>query len=689
MTLIIKNITKYYETENNKFYALKNINIRFPDKGLVSITGPSGCGKTTLLNLISLLDKPSEGQIIYKGTNINKLSRRQLLHYRNKEIGIIFQNYNLLENESVFTNIALPMQIANKKKQNYKNRVEELLHLVNLNKDSIYKKVNELSGGEKQRVAIARSLANSPSLILADEPTGALDVKNSLQIMEILKKISERVLVILVSHNQQLVNTYSDHIICINDGKTENIDLNKEHTSENITFKKVNGNKWVSSLSFSNIKKRKGRNGISIISLSFSLICTFIIIGFSIGANDASILEARKQLNYGVMSLSYEISSANNNQGLNLIRKARPSIEQIQQIKDKNNEIIIDYDLSYFFPNIVKFDIQGVVFENYLFSPVYSFSPPFIDESLLIKGEMPNNSINDIVINDIAYNILRNDLKTEPLNKTFSLSLISKIDTNLEDKIRIEDNFIFKENLRIVGVVKDFSFLSSPCVYYSYTAYKQYLDETHLIKELAISYLDILINCGDNDPISNYGLMAFLKDINEKEVVKDLLNLDSNIVFNSNSYTREKAFLDLIDASTIGLSLFLIVACVGSILIVGIISFSSYSDDRKDIAILYSLGANKSQVLDIYLNENLVLCFLSIIISLIFSPLLSILGNQILFNIVKIPNLITPLVPQIQGVGLIPTLLIITVATISSFFSTWLPIKFASGIKLNEELKDD
>lgn len=689
MTLIIKNITKYYETENNKFYALKNINIRFPDKGLVSITGPSGCGKTTLLNLISLLDKPSEGQIIYKGTNINKLSRRQLLHYRNKEIGIIFQNYNLLENESVFTNIALPMQIANKKKQNYKNRVEELLHLVNLNKDLIYKKVNELSGGEKQRVAIARSLANSPSLILADEPTGALDVKNSLQIMEILKKISERVLVILVSHNQQLVNTYSDHIVCINDGKTENIDLNKEHTFENINFKKVNGNKWVSSLSFSNIKKRKGRNAISIISLSFSLICTFIIIGFSIGSNDASILEARKQLNYGTMSLSYEISSANNNQGLNLIRKARPNIEQIQHIKDKNNEIIIDYDLSYFFPNIVKFDIQDVVFENYLLSPVYSFSSPFIDESLLIKGEIPNNSINDIVINDIAYNILRNNLKTEPLNKTFSLSLISKINTNIEDKIHIEDNFIFKENLKIVGVVKDFSFLSSPCVYYSYTAYKQYLDETHLIKELAISYLDILINCGDNDPISNYGLMAFLKDINKKDVVKDLLNLDSNIVFNSNSYTREKAFLDLIDASTIGSSLFLIVACVGSILIVGIISFSSYSDDRKDIAILYSLGANKSQVLDMYLNENLVLCSLSIIISLIFSPLLSILGNQILFNFVKIPNLITPLVSQIQGVGLIPTLLIITVATISSFFSTWLPIKFASGIKLNEELKDD
>lgn len=689
MTLIIKNIMKYYETDNNKFYALKNINIRFPDKGLISITGPSGCGKTTLLNLISLLDKPSEGQIIYKGININKLSRRQLLHYRNKEIGIIFQNYNLLENESVFRNIALPMQIANKKKQNYKNRVEELLHLVNLNKDLIYKKVNELSGGEKQRVAIARSLANSPSLILADEPTGALDVKNSLQIMEILKKISEQVLVILVSHNQQLVNTYADHIVCINDGKTENIDLNKEHTYENINFKKVNGNKWVSSLSYSNIKKRKGRNTISIISLSFSLICTFIIIGFSIGSNDASILEARKQLNYGTMSLSYEISSANNNQGLNLIRKARPNIEQIQHIKDKNDEIIIDYDISYFFPNIVKFDIQGVVFENYLFSPVYSFSSPFIDESLLIKGEMPNNSINDIVINDIAYNILRNNLKTEPLNKTFSLSLVSKINTNIEDKISIEDNFIFKENLKIVGVVKDFSFLSSPCVYYSYTAYKQYLDETHLIKELAISYLDILINCGDNDPISNYGLMAFLKDINKKEVVKDLLNLDSNIVFNSNSHTREKAFLDLIDASTIGLSLFLIVACVGSILIVGIISFSSYSDDRKDIAILYSLGANKSQVLDMYLNENLILCFLSIIISLIFSPLLAILGNQILFNYVKIPNLITPLVSQIQGVGLIPTLLIITVATISSFFSTWLPIKFASGIKLNEELKDD
>ena len=229
MTLIIKNITKFYEIENNKFYALKNINIKFPNKGIVSVVGPSGCGKSTLLNLISRIDKPSEGQIIYKGFDINKFSKRKLAHYRNKEIGFIFQNYNLLENESVLTNIALPMQLANKKKRDYENRVIELLQLVNLSESFLNKKVNELSGGEKQRVAIARSLANSPSLLLADEPTGALDSKNSLQIMEILKKISERVLVILVSHNQELVNKYSDHIISINDGKTEHINLSNEH----------------------------------------------------------------------------------------------------------------------------------------------------------------------------------------------------------------------------------------------------------------------------------------------------------------------------------------------------------------------------------------------------------------------------------------------------------------------------
>lgn len=204
--LTLKNISMQYEGSNNLI--LNNINLSFGENGLVSILGPSGCGKTTLLNIIGGLDKPTNGSVLIDGYDITKLKRKELDKYHNRIIGFVYQNYNLIDYLNVVDNIELI---------NKNIYIKELLEQFNLSNKK-YKKIKHLSGGEKQRVAIARSISNNPKILLCDEPTGALDTKTGHTIMKFLKSISSEILVIMVTHNKELANTYSDRIISLEDG---------------------------------------------------------------------------------------------------------------------------------------------------------------------------------------------------------------------------------------------------------------------------------------------------------------------------------------------------------------------------------------------------------------------------------------------------------------------------------------
>ncbi len=217
--LRLANVTKKYKLDNGKErVVLNNITVAFPSKGFVSIIGKSGSGKSTLLNMISLLDEPTNGCVFYKGQNINKWSIKEKETFRNQNIGIIFQHYHLLENESVLFNIMLPSLINGEKAKDAEFAAKNLLKSIDFKENLYTAKCKDLSGGEKERVAILRALINDPQIILADEPTGALDSTNSILVMNILKEISKNKLVIVVSHNEQLVDEYSDIKISIKDG---------------------------------------------------------------------------------------------------------------------------------------------------------------------------------------------------------------------------------------------------------------------------------------------------------------------------------------------------------------------------------------------------------------------------------------------------------------------------------------
>ena len=215
----ISNLNKYfYRKKSNEIHVINDTTIQFPETGLVTIFGESGCGKTTLMNVLGGLDDFYSGSIEIDDFKINKYNSKKIDRIRNEKIGYIFQNYLLLQQRTVYDNLLLLLNMYDISLEEKNERIDYVLESVGMLK---YKKknVSELSGGQQQRVAIARALIKSPSLILADEPTGNLDEKNTIQIMNIIKKISKTTLVILVSHEKSIATSYSDYIIQIEDGK--------------------------------------------------------------------------------------------------------------------------------------------------------------------------------------------------------------------------------------------------------------------------------------------------------------------------------------------------------------------------------------------------------------------------------------------------------------------------------------
>lgn len=211
------NIKKSYPAGDGQVHALKGVGLQFRKSEFVSILGPSGCGKTTMLNIIGGLDQCSEGDLIINGTSTKDFFDKNWDLYRNESIGFVFQSYNLIPHQTVMQNVELALTLSGISKDERRNRAKKALQEVGLG-DQMNKKPNAMSGGQMQRVAIARALVNNPDIILADEPTGALDTETSVQVMDILKEISKSRLVLMVTHNPELAEKYSTRIIRMLDG---------------------------------------------------------------------------------------------------------------------------------------------------------------------------------------------------------------------------------------------------------------------------------------------------------------------------------------------------------------------------------------------------------------------------------------------------------------------------------------
>ena len=216
--LKLVDITKEYRTDEESVMALRGVSVEFRESEFVSILGPSGCGKTTLLNIIGGLDRYTAGDIRVDGISTKEYRDEDWDTYRNRRIGFVFQSYNLIPHMTVLKNVQLSLTLAGISKEEGRERALEALKKVGLEKQA-KKKPNQMSGGQMQRVAIARALVNNPDIILADEPTGALDSESGVQVMELLKEVARDRLVIMVTHNGQLAEEYSTRIINLRDGE--------------------------------------------------------------------------------------------------------------------------------------------------------------------------------------------------------------------------------------------------------------------------------------------------------------------------------------------------------------------------------------------------------------------------------------------------------------------------------------
>ncbi len=287
--LVLKDIQKKYYTSHSVVEALKGVSIAFRDNEFVSILGPSGGGKTTLLNIIGGLDRYSGGELLIDGKTTKAYDDRAWDTYRNHSVGFVFQSYNLIPHQSVLANVELALTLSGVSKHERRERAIKALESVGLG-DLIKNKPSELSGGQMQRVAIARALVNDPKILLADEPTGALDTQTSLQVMELLKEIAKDRLVIMVTHNPELAEKYSTRIVRLRDG--EIIDDSNPYEPEKNAGAGINEKRHsmgfftALSLSFSNLLTKRTRTVLTSLAGSIGIIGIALILSLSTGINN-------------------------------------------------------------------------------------------------------------------------------------------------------------------------------------------------------------------------------------------------------------------------------------------------------------------------------------------------------------------------------------------------------------------
>lgn len=496
--LRLKNITKTYKTGSFSQKALDNISLEFRKSEFVSILGPSGSGKTTLLNIIGGLDRYDSGDLIINNKSTKNFRDRDWDRYRNNCIGFIFQSYNLISHINIIENVEMAMTLSGVSVKRRRKKALEVLKKVHL-EDHIHKKPNQLSGGQMQRVAIARALVNNPEIILADEPTGALDSKTSVEILDLLKEISKEKLVIMVTHNSEFAYQYSNRIIELKDGKIIN-DTNKIEDSE-LSNEKYNIRKTSMSfltalkLSFKNIITKKGRTIVTAFASSIGIIGIALVLSLS---NGFDIQIDKFEVNT-LSSLPVMVSEQTMNVNIDQLREQRkdtlakkefPSQKEVyfydisQETMIHTNNITNEYveyvnkidpslleGISY--TNIIGMNILSKVgdtikivnFNQTEFMPI----PKTLDNNKksyleknydLLAGNLPKNMNDLIIVADTKNRVNKSVL--EALGFDASKKLVSfdqllgkELKLVLNDQYYVESGPFFLPNQNVVGMYND------------------------------------------------------------------------------------------------------------------------------------------------------------------------------------------------------------------------------------------
>ena len=692
---ILQDITKSFTVNKSENIVLNDINISFPDSGLVSIVGKSGSGKSTLLNILMGIEKPTKGKVLFKGKNIAKFNDRKFSKFHLNGVSTVFQHYNLFDDLSALANVMLPLKMKGVNHKKVKALALDEFRKLGI-EELATRKVKNLSGGEKQRVAILRSIITSPNAILCDEPTGALDVKNSKEIMGILKKLSEKRLVIMVSHNKELVDEYSDYIIQLKDGKI--VDSNLPKPIEKEVIKKGEKNKyksdWIGTFLRQNLKKNLGKNLFSILSCSVGFASLFLCIGFLVGSESSHEEALTKNLSIGNASVSKVESVEITDSPLTYQKNVRPELSEVDAELNDFTTIRVEENISYFISSCATCSYNENNFNNFQMVPLYDFSLQSYGSELLVEGKGGDDNFEEIIVNQEFADLVGGNV----LGKTLVLrnSASTNYKTYDEENPFIKDQLVIEKPMKIIGVIKEFPFLNSPKVYYSYKGGRdflkgQFMENLSYYLGYSYTYYDYLLDCEPDDAVSSYSSYIFLTDLSEsQEFFNKIKNLkNTSLEITSTVADIKETYITFISSFSKTLLVFSGIAFIGINFILGMISLSSFLQNRKNTAIMTCLGARNSSIYNIHLYENYIIIAVSFILSLFIAFFTQNKLNPYLSNKFSLSNLIAIPFESFFGFQYGLIIFLSAVVVICSTIFTMVPMLIYRHGFITEELRDE
>ena len=614
--LELKNVCKKYDRE-----VLKKINLKFENKGFICLVGESGSGKTTLLNIIGGLEQPDSGKVIFNGNNIKNIDSS---FYSNQLVSFINQNYNLIDKYTVLENILLPIELRRIRSPCNVDNILKMLGIYSLKN----KKVISLSGGEKQRVAIARCIVQNTRVILADEPTGALDSENAYSVMRILKNLSKQKLVIVVTHNIELANSFADDIIKINDGKI----YSKLKVINKNKYSKIKCNRKIK-LSFiklvkyaiKNLNNKLLRNILTILAFTIGLLSLGIVLSIKTGFNkELDSLNKSSFFNYPLVisKNNYVDDFSNKVENKNGVNVKKGSFVT-NEIDDKLISLVNNIDKKY---------VNGITYYrdiDYEFKSI-SYVNPSNNFFYLVSGRMPENKNEVMILYDEEDSI--------------SDKLYNYLDVSNNGLI----NNVFKVNdkeLIITGIVKS---------------------NNDYFKSLSgILYSNDLF---DNEITDIY---IYANNLNSKNKIKDLLK-DYEIFDNAEEVVNLTK--KMVDGISLVLILFSVISLIVSMIMIFVISYISVMERNKDIGIYKSIGFRNKDIKNLFIIENLIIGMCSFYLTMIFILLVSNVINKFVYRCINFEH--------IMSLDILNIILLFFLSLILCYVASFIPAKIASNKKI-------
>lgn len=627
VVLEIKHVNKKYKVTNKEYFqALYDININFKNGELVSIVGESGSGKSTLMNLIGGLDSDFTGQIIAGGENLGNLTDKQLDKYRKDKVGFVFQSFNLISHLSILDNVTLALTLSNVSEKEKVERATKMLKMVGL-ESQLKKKPTQLSGGQKQRVAIARALINNPEIIIADEPTGALDTTTSMQILKILKEIADSgKLVIMVTHSEKVASV-SSRVIEISDGRIisdhKNKNYKKEKPQENAIKEsepkkedkklKQNLSLWSAiRLSIHNMWASKTKNFLMAFGVAIGIGSLILMLCFSSGITDyigATMKSYSDPTIVTISKRSEKLTSFNTftDEEIDNLTNDINTYLTSQNIEYQ----ITDENISYGFNVITMFgqltanliyDVNGD--GEYETMPIYYLytTPPYYTEQNLIEGEM-STADGGIMLTPAVYEFFGEE---SPIGKKVEISIFYN-DASLGNPNSNDTEISAKTTIPIdeeITAIVDTSVMSGfPVVYIDYNLLASYYER---IMGSPLTPNSIYVKT-DSEEITNA--------INQYLSTRD-------DVTGSIEESLANMFTEMTNIIGTSLTVISLISLLVSAIMILVVMNMSVSERTKEIGVLKSIGARKKDIRRIFSSESFLVGLLSGICGLVFAGIL-------------------------------------------------------------------